>query len=271
MSSTQAISALVKFDPSPECPQGQYIVPSLGKAPRKLSMIVPTYQEAENIEIFLSELCAVLDRELPLRYEIVVVDDDSPDGTWRCVAQSRARNPAIRIMRRQGARGLASAVVRGYQVAEGEILGTINADFQHPPATLAEMIQRCRGADVVVASRFCKGGGTGDWPQDRLLMSRAAFQAGKWMLPEVFSDVTDPLSGYYLFRRTVIEEVELKPTGFKTLIEILARGRVKSIVECPYQMNARRSGHSKATLESSLSFLKQLRQLQIATSGDELI
>jgi dolichol-phosphate mannosyltransferase len=232
---------------------------------------VPTYQESENIEIFLSDLCVVLDRELPAQYEIIVVDDDSPDGTWRCVAQILAGHPAIRMMRRKNTRGLASAVVRGYQVAEGEILGTINADFQHPAGALAEMIRRCREADVVVASRFCDGGGTGDWSQERLLISRAAFQAGKWMLPEVFSELTDPLSGYYLFRRTVIEGVELIPTGFKTLIEILVRGRVGSIAECPYQMNARRGGHSKATLESSLSFLRQLRDLQMVTPANQLV
>jgi dolichol-phosphate mannosyltransferase len=270
MSALRTVPVYLKPLSFPDCPQGRYVVPSLTGTRNKLSLIVPTYQEAGNIEQFLVDLCAVLDRELPLQYEILVIDDDSPDGTWRRVAHSMGRYPAIRMIRRSGERGLASAVVRGYQVATGEILGTINADFQHPPQTLAGMIRSCREADVVVASRFCAGGGTGDWPQDRLMMSRAAFQAGKLMLPEVFAGLTDPLSGFYLFRRTVIEGIELFPTGFKTLIEILARGRARNITECPYTMNARRNGRSKATLESSLSFLLQLRRLQIISPTSDV-
>lgn len=95
------------------------------------------------------------------------------------------------------------------------------------------------------------------------MMSRVACQAGRFMLPEVFNDVTDPLSGFYMFRRPVVEGIEFAPVGFKTLIEILAKGRANKIAECPYRMRARRHGVSKVTIESSLAFLKQLRQLRI--------
>src|SRR5271170_5236200 len=120
----------------PICPEGRFVVPFLPRARRKLSLIVPTYREADNIQDFLFELCAVLDSKLPSAYEVIVVDDNSPDRTWTRAAQTMAKLPAVRVMRRLSEQGLASAVVRGYQVAGGEVLGTINADFQHPPQVL---------------------------------------------------------------------------------------------------------------------------------------
>jgi dolichol-phosphate mannosyltransferase len=167
-------------------------------------------------------------------------------------------------MRRKSERGLASAVFRGFQMARGDVLGTINADFQHPPEVLGCLIERMEEADIAVASRYCKGGGIGDWPEERLMLSRAAIHTGRLVLPRVFAGLTDPLSGFYLFRRHVISGVALSPIGFKSLIEILARGRAEKIVECPYEMRARCCGKSKATFESSLDFLRQLRRLQTA-------
>jgi dolichol-phosphate mannosyltransferase len=245
-----------------DCPTGKFVVPVLSHPARKLSLIVPTYQEAGNIEDFLLETRQVLDRELPSQYDVIVVDDDSPDRTWMRVARMQTHDPALRLIRRRGERGLAGAVLRGYQVATGEILGTINADFQHPPQVLQDMIRLTQNTDLVVASRFCQGGSVGDWPPDRLLMSRVAFKTGKLILPEVFNEVTDPLSGCYLFRRSVIEGIEFSPLGFKTLIEILARGRATRITECPYRMQPRRSGRSKATLGNSFAFLKQLHRMR---------
>jgi dolichol-phosphate mannosyltransferase len=243
-----------------DCPKGPFRV-ATGSVAGRVSIIVPTFQEAQNIGPFLSELCQVLDRAAP-DHEVLVVDDDSADETWRHASEFAEAFPAVRVIRRKGESGLASAVIRGYQAASGEILGTINADFQHPTEVLGAMIERIREADLVVASRFCEGGGTGDWAKDRLLMSRAAFQAGRLLLPNVFSDLTDPLSGFYLFRRKVIEGVTFQPVGFKTLIEILARGNVRNAVECPYQMQSRQRGKSKAKLQTFLSFLNQLQRLQ---------
>jgi dolichol-phosphate mannosyltransferase len=267
MSSPQSIPAFAQISAFPECPRGKFVVPEMPHPVRKLSLIVPTYQEAGNIQDFLLETCAVLDRELPSQYAVIVVDDDSPDRTWMRVTQLMPTLPALHLVRRSGERGLAGAVMRGYQVATGEFLGTINADFQHPPQVLKEMIRLSNEADVVVASRFCEGGGTGDWPQDRLMMSRIATQAAKFMLPEVFHKLADPLSGCYMFRRAVVEGIEFNPTGFKTLIEILARGHASRIVECPYEMRARRSGSSKATIDASLAFLRQLQQLRIQNAS----
>lgn len=249
-----------------ECPRGPFVVPVLPTAPgspkKLLSLIIPTFQEAENIQDLLSEVCSILDLDAALKYELIVVDDDSPDGTWSRAAQMALTHPAIRVIRRTAEVGLASAVIRGYQAATGDILGTINADLQHPPSVLPSLLQCLQRADIAVASRFCAGGGTGEWSQERLLLSRAAFQAGRLMLPKVFAGLMDPLSGCYLFRRTVIDGRTLAPMGFKTLIEILARGRAATVAECPYQMEPRRRGISKVTIPSSVSYLRQLRQLQ---------
>jgi dolichol-phosphate mannosyltransferase len=239
-------------------------VPVLTDTRLKLSLIVPTFQEADNIQDFLVETCAVLDHELPGHYEVIVVDDESPDGTWLVANQMASILPAVRVMRRKRERGLAKAVVRGYQVATGELLGTINADFQHPPQVISALVRKAHEADVVVASRFCHGAGTSDWPLHRLFLSVGAIHAGELLLPGVFNGLTDPLSGCYLFHRSVIDGIELSPLGFKTLIEILARGRAQTVLECPYEMRARRRGTSKASFESSFTFLKQLRNLRNA-------
>ncbi len=245
-----------------DCPGGPFVIPPAPFERGKFSLIVPTYREAENVQRFLAAVCAVLDRRLPPGYEVIVVDDNSPDGTWSRAARIALSLPAVRVIRRTGERGLASAVIRGYQAATGEFLGTINADFQHPPRVLAGMLDLVRDADVVVASRFCQGGGTGDWEQERLLVSWAASLAGRMILPRVFDGLSDPLSGCYLFRRSVVDGIPLSPTGFKSLIEILARGRGATVAEYPYVMRSRQFGKSKATLSTSLAYLRQLRRLR---------
>src|SRR5260370_36498907 len=113
-------------NPVPDCPKGKFVVPELSQPGKQFSLIVPTYQEAGNIQSFLFEICAILDQALPSQYEVILVDDDSPDGTWLKAAQTFEKLAALRLIRRVGERGLASAVIRGYQVATGEVLGTIN-------------------------------------------------------------------------------------------------------------------------------------------------
>jgi dolichol-phosphate mannosyltransferase len=192
-----APSALLK------CPAGPYRIPRLPAPDRRLSIVIPTLNEAENIEALLIEVCAVLDRKVPHRYEVIVVDDDSSDRTWLLAARLVRTLTAVRVIRRMGERGLASAVVRGYQAANGQILGTINADFQHPPSLLAAMIDRLNDAGLVVARR----------DSNRLFLSWAARFAGQTLVPKAFTKLADPLSGCYLFHRTAIEEVTLAPVG----------------------------------------------------------
>jgi dolichol-phosphate mannosyltransferase len=227
-----------------------------------LSLVVPTYNEAANIEPFLQRIRSVLDPELSSRYEVIVVDDNSPDETWKVAAGVQVGYPQLVVLRREQERGLSSAVIRGWQAAGGDILATINADFQHPPELLPKMLELVREADLVIATRLAATGSFGEMPWQRQLLSRGARRAGEFFVPQMFSRVSDPLSGYYVLRREAIEGIELRPTGFKTLIEILARGRVNTIAECGYAMQKRRHGQSNARLRHWMEYLIQLNRLR---------
>ena len=243
-------------------PRGPLVVE--GHAEIGLSLVVPPYNECANIGGFLPVLHAVLDFAVGEDYEVIVVDDDSPDRTWELVAGLLPRFPQLRLVRRQSERGLSSAVIRGWQAGRGTVLGTINADFQHPPEVLARMLASIQGTDLVVASRYCDGGGLGDWTMHRRGLSRGAQWLGQWLLPEVFARASDPLSGCYLVRRSAIAGVLLRPAGYKTLIEILARGRIDRIAECGYEMRARREGASKVTWRQYAQYLGHILRLRRA-------
>lgn len=227
-----------------------------------LSLVVPTYNEAVNIEPFLKHLRSQLDPALGRRYEVIVVDDNSPDETWKIAQRVQADFPQLVVLRRENEKGLASAVLRGWQAAHGDILATINADFQHPPELLPKMLEMAGAADLVIASRHVATGSFGEMPLRRQLLSRGARRAGEFFVPQIFGRVSDPLSGYYMVRRESIEGIELRPTGFKTLIEILAFGRVNTIAECGYAMQKRQSGRSNARLRHWMDYLIQLKRLR---------
>jgi dolichol-phosphate mannosyltransferase len=220
--------------------------------------------ERENIETVLTAIHGVLEAAIPGRYEIIVVDDDSPDGTWQAATRMVPQIGALLVVRRRGERGLASAVIRGWQAGRGEVLGTINADLQHPPEILARMVLAIDGADLVVATRHADGGGLGDWGWARRVASFGAQIAGMALLKRVFQRVSDPLSGCYLVRRAAIQGTELRPVGYKTLIEILARGRVAVIRECGYVMRRRVRGRSKVGLQHHFEYLSHLLRLRSA-------
>ena len=227
-----------------------------------LSVVVPTYNEAANIGLFLEALKAGLDSVSSGDYEVIVVDDESPDGTSEVATAISSDWPNLRVVRRAGERGLASAVVRGWQIARGDVLATINADFQHPPSIVPEMLRKIENADLVVATRYAAEGSVGRFPLHRQFLSAFARRLGVFLVPKVFRRVTDPLSGCYMFRRQAIEDIELRPTGFKTLVEILARGRVEHVVEYGYSMQKRRSGRSNVRLRHWFEYLGQLRRIR---------
>ena len=227
----------------------------------EVSLVVPTFNESQTIGRLLGETCAALDR-CGAAYEVIVVDDDSSDETWRVAAACVM--PRVRVVRRQGERGLASAVIRGWQAARGQILGTMNADFQHPPELLVPMVAAIKDADLVTATRFQRGAGFGDLELSRRLVAWGSRAAGRLLLPAVFAANSDPLSGFYLFRREGIAGVELSPVGFKTQIEILARGRFPRVKAVPYQMRRRTEGASKVNTDRAMDYLRHLARLRRA-------
>lgn len=232
-----------------------------------LSLVLPTLNEAENIKSMIQQLEKTL-KPMGIEYELILVDDDSSDHTWERGLAIAEAVPELRVMKRMQQRGLATAVVRGWQAARGEILGVIDADLQHPPEVLAELWKAMEmGAELAVASRWAPGGGVGNWSPRRRLISRTAQAIGQALLPDVFHRVSDPLSGFFLVRRESLAEVTMDPRGYKILIEVLARSRVGRIAEVSYIFRERAEAKSKATWRVYRDYLVHLAILRRATVG----
>jgi dolichol-phosphate mannosyltransferase len=201
-------------------------------------------------------------------YELIVVDDDSPDRTWELAAELTATYPKLRVLRREGERGLSSAVIRGWQVARGEVLAVIDADLQHPPEVTVELWRSMeKGADLAVGSRHVEGGGVSDWSLLRRVLSRGAQTLGLILLPGVLGRVSDPMSGYFMVRRAAIAGVTLHPLGYKILVEVIGRGRVRWIAEVGYVFRERVEGESKVTWRVYIDYLRHLLRLRLSAAS----
>lgn len=228
-----------------------------------LSLAIPTYNEAANIEALLQRLITLLDQLQPQSYELIVVDDDSPDLTWQIALELSSIYPQVRVIRRRGERGLSSAVIRAWQVAQGEILGVIDADLQHPPEVIGDLIRAmAMGTDLAVASRHVSGGGVSRWNVGRRLLSRGAQTLGLLLLPGVVGRVSDPMSGYFMVRRGAIAGPPLNPKGYKILLEVLGRGQIGTIQEVGYVFQERQQGSSKVSWRQYLDYLHHLLRLR---------
>ncbi|MBD3563392.1 glycosyltransferase, partial [Planktothrix sp. FACHB-1355] len=227
------------------------------------SLVIPTYNESKNIKEVIQTLSGLLDNFIAGDYELIVVDDDSPDRTWE-VAQSLIPDyPQLRVMRRQEERGLSTAVIRGWQVARGQILAVIDGDLQHPPEVLLKLLAAIEeGADLAVASRHVEGGGVSEWSFARRFLSRGAQMLGLILLPEVIGRVSDPMSGYFMVRRSSIAMRSLNPLGYKILIEVLGRGKIGQITEVGYVFQERQEGESKVTWKQYVEYLGHLLRLR---------
>ena len=229
-----------------------------------LSLVAPTYNERINLAAFIGRTSAVLDARMPGSYEIIVVDDDSPDLTWEHAAALARLHPAVSVIRRQGRRGLATAVVAGWQAARGDWLGVIDADLQHPPEILSPLIDAvAAGADLAVGTRNATGGGVSTWNLGRRLISRTAQLLASAFVPSA-RGTSDPMSGLFIVRRTALQVSVLKPIGYKILLEVLVRGTIQNITDVPYVFDERRHGRSKVTLRVYREYLAHLWQLRQA-------
>ena len=227
------------------------------------SLIIPTYNESKNLVGLVAILTQLLDRDFENKYELIVVDDDSPDLTWQVGLDLMPSYPQLRVMRRQGEKGLSTAVIRGWQAAQGEILGVIDGDLQHPPETLIEMLDEMeKGADLAVASRHVEGGGVSDWGFIRRFLSRGAQMLGLLILPNVIGRVSDPMSGYFMVRRSAIANALMNPMGYKILIEVLGRGNIVTVAEVGYIFQERQAGESKVTWRQYVDYIFHLLRLR---------
>ena len=221
-----------------------------------ISIIVPTYNEAEGLPRFVEAVFTVL-HESAIDAEMVIVDDNSPDGTGQ-VAEDLAKRFPVHVLHRPGKLGLASAVVDGFRLARGTILGIMDADLSHPPTVLPMLTRVIRSgeADLAVGSRYVPGGGTTGWPFRRRFVSAAAC-----LMARPLTGVHDATSGFLLMRREVVEGVTLNPIGFKIGLEIIAKGRYKRCVEVPYVFRDRFAGKSKFGKREMMLYLRQLAAL----------
>lgn len=222
-----------------------------------LSIVIPTYNEGDNVARIAGRIREVL-RDKP--YEVVFVDD-STDNTPELLSSLARQDPHVVYRHRAGKRGLATAVLRGFQVAEGDIIAVMDADLQHPPEILVPMLWAIeQGADIAIPSRFIPGGNDGGLSLKRKIVSATARYMGKALLRRL-RNITDVTSGYFMFRRRVIEGVNLKPIGWKILIEILVRGTYTRVVEIPYGFKARSDGFSKMSVQEQLNYVRHLISL----------
>jgi len=221
-----------------------------------LSLVIPTYNEAENLPILVELLSDVLRL---VDYELIVVDDDSPDGTWQVAEQLAVDNQRVRSIRRVGERGLSSAVMTGMSLAEGKVLAVMDADLQHDASILPSMLDPIlQGqADVVVASREAPGGSYGEWSSGRRTLSVAGASLARSLTG---TPVTDPMSGFFAVSRAHHDLVapKVNPRGFKILLEFLARGPAPRVAEVGYTFGLRQHGETKLTTSVAFSYLVSL-------------
>jgi dolichol-phosphate mannosyltransferase len=244
-------------------------VPSQVATAPLLCLVIPTLGEAGNVRKTLDRIRRSLD-PLDISYQLIVVDDDSGDGTESIVQKLAEDDPRINLVVRRGERGLAGAIVHGWQNSEAEILGAIDADLQHPPELLTQLWDAMnQGHDVVVASRYAKQGGVPTWNPARRLVSRLAVWMTKPLQrPDIF--VRDPMSGFFLVRRSCLNDLILQKRGFKILLEILVRGKIGSVVEVPFTFGSRLAGRSKASMKVAWDYLLLLRRLSKQKRADQL-
>lgn len=227
-----------------------------------LSVVVPTRNEADNIKALVGRLKAAL---AEVAFELIFVDD-SDDDTPRVVESLAATDPRIHCIHRarpERAGGLGTAVTHGFALAQAGLICVMDGDLQHPPETVRELLaaEQLTGADLVVASRYMPGGSQDGLDGGyRLLISRGSSLLAKALFSKA-RVVSDPMSGFFLFRRSLIDGVELHPVGFKILLDILVRAKPASVVAVPLEFQERGSGTSKASTRQGLLYLRHLSGL----------
>ncbi len=236
---------------------GGAAAPRPGTGVLDIAVIVPTFNEFDNVEAIVERL----DRALAgLEHEIIFVDDNSPDGTADKVRALVAKYPQLRCVQRVGRRGLSSAVVEGFMATSAPVAAVIDGDLQHDETRLPLMLDKLHreNADIVVGSRYAEGGGVGDWSQSRLRLSKLATALSRRLTGVTLSD---PMSGFFMVRTEVFRARvgDVTGVGYKILLDILsARGPQLSLAEVPYEFATRKAGESKLDNKVMLDFFELL-------------
>jgi dolichol-phosphate mannosyltransferase len=224
-----------------------------------VSIIVPTLEEADNLPPLVDRIVAAMGRRA---YEIIVVDDDSRDGTAAVCRELAASCPVSLHTRPRSADGLGGAVLAGFSLACGDVLVVMDADLQHPPEALPALLAPLESgeADFVLGSRHAPGGTVAErWGMLRRLNSRAATLLAR---PFAGRSCTDPMSGFFALRRDLLAGAErLTPLGYKIGLELMCKCRARRVREVPIRFGTRARGRSKLTLAQQFKYLEHLSRL----------
>lgn len=226
-----------------------------------LSLVLPTYNEAKNLPELLPKLETVL-RDIP--HEIIIVDDDSPDETWRIAQELGHDRDDVHVIRRVGRRGLSSAVIEGFLSAKGEVLAVMDADGQHDMDILPKLYASVTGgAGIAIGSRYITGGSVGEWDERRHFMSKVATAMA---LKVCRVKVSDPMSGFFAVRRNLFQGIAkyLNPKGFKILLDLLVCvPRDTTVEEIPFTFSTRMHGESKLSRRVQIEFIEYLYDVTV--------
>ena len=224
---------------------------------KTISIIIPTYNERNNVTPLIKRIDHALS---DYDYEVVFVDDNSGDGTAEVAGALSSKYP-VKVIIRQNKRGLASAVVDGLRHVTGQIVGVMDADLQHPPEVIPDLLREIEsGADIVIASRYIKGGACQGWGLTRRITSKGAIVLAHLLLPST-RQFRDPMSGFFMFNQQVVAHAHLKPTGYKILLEILMEGEFQNAAEVPYTFGTRSGGESKLNTRQQIDYLRHVYSL----------
>ena len=228
-----------------------------------LSLVLPTFNEAENLPLLLPKLEEVL-KGIP--HEIIIVDDDSPDQTWHIAQELSEKIGDLHVIRRIGRRGLSSAVVEGFLAAKGDVLAVMDADGQHDLTLIPKLFVAVRsGSNVAIGSRYIEGGSVGSWDERRYMLSRIATNLAKRLCKV---EVNDPMSGFFALDRKTFEATlpRLNPKGFKILLDFLVHvPKGTTAKEIPFTFGTRMHGESKLSRRVQIEFLEYLYDVTIGT------
>lgn len=231
----------------------------------KLSIVIPTYNEEGNIKTLLETTSEIL-RSIPVSFELIVVDDNSKDKTRLIVKELQKNNPQIVLIERDNERGLATALIRGYNASQGQYLGAMDADLAHNPEYLPEMIKLIDSdkADFVIGSRYVKGASFTGKP----LLNKMASLGGQFLIKIILGlNVKDTSNNYRIFKREIWDKVknQLHPDGNIMLTEIVYRAYKNNfrITEIPISYIERRMGKSKLSVfKETIKFFKNIRKIK---------
>ena len=226
-----------------------------------VSIVIPTYNEKDNITPLVEKIHKAL---AGYPYEIVIVDDNSKDGTIE-IAQGLAARYPVKLLVRRDEKGLATAVIHGIKNVSGNNVCVMDADLQHPPEIIPGLLKAMEnGADMVIASRYVPGGGCPQWGLVRRIISKGAIKISHILLPSS-RKVKDPMSGFFMFKRGNVSPEKLKPVGYKIGLEIMLMGNFSNVVEVPFIFEDRTAGKSKLRAKTQVDYLKHVFNLMART------